>query len=140
MSQAPAPALRSPPSSNGIMGRGMGRSYVSSMFLCKSQKAPFHQRETRGEGQSWSSDFFKSVSNAISSMKSFLPHLFSQGAHYSPSTFSTQVAENSFFITGVELIYNVVLVSGVQQSDSVIRTHIYIFFSDSFPLWVLIGY
>ena len=29
-----------------------------------------------------------------------------------------------FFFIGVSLIYNVVLVSGVQQSDSVIRTHI----------------
>ena len=35
-----------------------------------------------------------------------------------------------FFIE-VQLIYNVVLVSGVQQSDSDIYT--YIFFSDSFP-------
>ena len=31
-------------------------------------------------------------------------------------------------------IYNVVLVSGVQQSDSVLHTHISIFFSDSFPI------
>ena len=34
---------------------------------------------------------------------------------------------------GVELIYNVALVSGVQQSDSVIRIYTYSF-SDSFPL------
>ena len=32
------------------------------------------------------------------------------------------------------MIYNVVLVSGVQQSDSVIHTYVYIYsFSDSFP-------
>ena len=39
---------------------------------------------------------------------------------------------------GVELIYNVVLVSGVQQSESVIHTHIsipfFFFFVDSFPI------
>ena len=38
-----------------------------------------------------------------------------------------------FKFIGVQLIYNVVLVSSVQQSDSVI--HIYMHsFSDSFPL------
>ena len=31
-----------------------------------------------------------------------------------------------FNLIGVELIYNVVLVSGVQQSDSVIHMHIFI--------------
>ena len=36
---------------------------------------------------------------------------------------------------GVQLIYNVVLVSGVQQSDSAIHIHICIYsFPDSFPL------
>jgi len=38
-----------------------------------------------------------------------------------------------FFLIEVWLIYSVVLVSGVQQSDSVIHSCIY-FFSDSFPL------
>ena len=37
----------------------------------------------------------------------------------------------------VQLIYNV-LISAVQQSDSVI--HMYIFFSYSFPLWFITGY
>ena len=32
------------------------------------------------------------------------------------------------FFIGVELIYNVVLVSGVQQSDSIIHIHIFILF------------
>ena len=32
------------------------------------------------------------------------------------------------YLFGVELIYNVVLVSGVQQSNSVIHMHIYILF------------
>ena len=44
----------------------------------------------------------------------------------------------SFFFIGVELIYNVMLVSGVQQSDSVIHT--YILFQILFPyrlLWVI---
>ena len=43
---------------------------------------------------------------------------------------------NLFFIE-VWLIYNVVLVSGVQQSDSV--TRMYTFFSYSFPLWFITG-
>ena len=34
----------------------------------------------------------------------------------------------------VELIYNVVLVSSVQHSDSVVHIYTYLFFSDSFPL------
>ena len=37
----------------------------------------------------------------------------------------------------VQLICNVVLISAVQQSDSVIHTYP---FSDSFPLWFIIGY
>ena len=41
-----------------------------------------------------------------------------------------------FFIE-VELIYNVVLVSGVQQSDSVIHTYISIFFQILFPYRLL---
>ena len=39
----------------------------------------------------------------------------------------------SCFKIEVELIYNIVLVSGVQQSDSVMCTYIY-FFPDYFPL------
>ena len=39
-----------------------------------------------------------------------------------------------FIFIEVKLICNIVLVSGVQQSDSVI--YIYIFFSDYFPLQV----
>ena len=48
----------------------------------------------------------------------------------------------SFFLTffiGVELIYSVVLVSGVQQSESFMYTYIYVyvhpFFLDSFPIF-----
>ena len=40
---------------------------------------------------------------------------------------------------GVQLIYNVVLLSGVQQSESVISVHIH-FFSDSFPVQVITEY
>ena len=40
------------------------------------------------------------------------------------------------FSTEIELIYKVVLVSGVQQSDSVIHTGIF-FLSDAFPLGFL---
>ena len=36
-------------------------------------------------------------------------------------------------VIGVELIYNVVLVSGVQQSASVIHIHIFILFQILFP-------
>ena len=47
------------------------------------------------------------------------------------------VASNRFLkiFIGVELIYNAVLVSGVQQSDSVIHTHIstFFFFFGPFP-------
>ena len=42
----------------------------------------------------------------------------------------------NFFI-GVQLIYNIVLVSSVQQSESVI--HICTFL-DSFPVWVITEY
>ena len=44
---------------------------------------------------------------------------------------------NLIYFIEVELIYNVVLISAVQQSDSVI--HIYSL-SDSFPLWFITGY
>ena len=36
-------------------------------------------------------------------------------------------------LVGVELIYNVVSVSGVQPSDSVIHIHIFILFQILFP-------
>ena len=53
-----------------------------------------------------------------------------------------------YFLIEVYLIYNVVLVSGVQHSDLVIHTyikyiyvHIYIYsFSDSSPLYVIVKY
>ena len=41
------------------------------------------------------------------------------------------------FLIGVELIYNVVLVSGVQQNDSVIHMYTYLFF---FRFFSIIGY
>ena len=47
------------------------------------------------------------------------------------------------FFSDVELVYNVGwLVSGVQQSDSVIHIYIYIYtlFLYYFPLWFIIGY
>ena len=44
---------------------------------------------------------------------------------------------NSFFFIEVELTYNVVLVSDVQQSDSVLHIHIIL---HSFPLWFITGY
>ena len=44
----------------------------------------------------------------------------------------------SFFIE-VWLIYNVVLISAVQQSDSVIHIYIHSFLY-SFPLWFITGY
>ena len=47
------------------------------------------------------------------------------------------------YFTEAELAYSVVLVSGIQQSDSVTHTHththIYIF-SNSLPLWFITGY
>ena len=52
--------------------------------------------------------------------------------------FSAIISFFNIFI-GVELIYNVMLVSGIQQSDSVyiyIRIHIHSF-SDPFPLQVI---
>ena len=41
------------------------------------------------------------------------------------------------FYVGVELIYNVVLISGIQQSDSVIDIHICILFQILFPFRLL---
>ena len=43
-----------------------------------------------------------------------------------PSTIFTLIKKN---VIEVELIYNVVLISAVQQSDSVIQTFFFIFFS-----------
>ena len=43
-----------------------------------------------------------------------------------------------FFIK-VELIHNVVLISAVRQSDSVIHVYTF-FFLHSFPLWFIIAY
>ena len=45
----------------------------------------------------------------------------------------------SFFLIEVQLIYSVVLISAVQQSDSVIYTYIHSFLY-SFPLWFISGY
>ena len=42
-----------------------------------------------------------------------------------------------FFLIGILLIYNVILVSGVQQNDSIIHIHIYLFF---FKLFSRLGY
>ena len=42
-----------------------------------------------------------------------------------------------FNLIGVELIYNVVLVSGVQQSDSVLDIHVSILFQIIFPFRLL---
>ena len=42
-----------------------------------------------------------------------------------------------FFSIEVELIYNIVLISGVQQSNSVIHIHMYVFF---FRFFSIIGY
>ena len=46
-----------------------------------------------------------------------------------------------FFIE-VQLIYNVLLIFAIQQSDSVIRMYVYIykFFKYFFPLWFITGY
>ena len=44
---------------------------------------------------------------------------------------------NFLFYIGVELINNVVLVSGVQQSDSVIHVHVSILFQILFPIRLL---
>ena len=44
---------------------------------------------------------------------------------------------NFLFYFGVLLVNKVVLVSNVQQSDSVIHTHISIFFSNSSPIKVV---
>ena len=46
-----------------------------------------------------------------------------------------------FNLIEVQLIYNVVLISAVQQCDSVIHIYIYIYsFLYSFPLWFIPGY
>ena len=50
-----------------------------------------------------------------------------------PSTIFTLIKKN---VIEVELIYDVVLISAVQQSDSVIQTYS---FSYSFPLWFITG-
>ena len=44
-----------------------------------------------------------------------------------------------FFLIEIHLIYNIVFISGVQESDSVIYTYMYSF-SYSFSLWFITGY
>ena len=44
------------------------------------------------------------------------------------------------FFVEVYLIYGVVLISAVRQSDSVIHIYIIYSFLYSFPLWFIIGY
>ena len=44
---------------------------------------------------------------------------------------------NFLFYIGIQLIDNIVLVSGVQQSDSVIRIHVSILFQILFPFRLL---
>ena len=44
--------------------------------------------------------------------------------------------DDDFFFFDVELIYNVVLISSVHQSDSVIHIYIYIFFFIFFSIMV----
>ena len=66
-----------------------------------------------------------------------------QGHHYHLSKFHIYVlvyciGDFSFlFYNGMQLIYKVVLVSGVQQSDSVIYTHISLLFKILFPFRLL---
>ena len=49
--------------------------------------------------------------------------------------YSLTLCKNTFYVE-VQLIYNAVLVSGVQHSDSVIYIYIYLHsFSDSFPIY-----
>ena len=65
-----------------------------------------------------------------------------QGSPVSPKSEGLHVAGNPviylfFNFIGAYLIYNVVLVSGVQQSDSVIHIHIFILFQILFPLRLL---
>ena len=45
-----------------------------------------------------------------------------------------------YFFIEVELIYDTMLVSGVQHNDSVIYIHVYNLSSDSLPLQVIIKY
>ena len=47
------------------------------------------------------------------------------------------VFKSFFFLIGIQLIYNVVLVSGVQQNDSIIHIHISILFQIIFPFRLL---
>ena len=42
--------------------------------------------------------------------------------------------------TEIRLIYNVVLISSVQQNDSLIYINTYFFFPYSFPLWFITRY
>ena len=92
-------------------------------------------------------------------LNTFLP-TFSRNLCYRLSFFLDYFKINSFFLIfiGVELIYNVVLVSGIEQSESYIYIythismsmyvsvyaciHIYMspFFSDSFPIDVTTEY
>ena len=59
------------------------------------------------------------------------------GLHPTPSGANPSIHKTAFFFIlfyiGVELIYNVVSVSGVQPSDSVIHIHIFILFQILFP-------
>ena len=78
------------------------------------------------------------------SSKSFTV-LFRSLAHFelilwdsSPNSFFLFFFALNFFLTEIELIYNVVLVSDVQQSDSVI--HIYKYIYSFYMFFSIIGY
>ena len=53
------------------------------------------------------------------------------------SGLSSAYTSSCYFID-IELIHSIVLISAIQRSDSVI--HVYVPFSDSFPVWFIAGY
>ena len=61
-------------------------------------------------------------------------HLLNGANHWAENTYTHIYFFLFFFLIEVELIYNTVLVSDVQQSDLVIHIHI---FSDYFPFRLL---
>lgn len=115
------------------------------------------RRKEKGRGLSFSivggtssSDEFRwSGTPAGTDIQSPLPH--NSRCHWKKATFLTAWILTwplgmlpTLFLIKIQLIYNVVPISAVQKSDSVIHTHTYIyiftFFSKySFPFWFIPG-
>ena len=110
------------------------RLTAKPLFLWESLQFLFTMEIMKG---TWHSTQCVPKDSFIHSLFSFLPPFF---PHFLQPILTKHLLRGCFgsFIE-VQLIYSVVLISAVQQSDSVIHIHIRSFLY-SFPLWFISGY